>query len=34
MFNPTTISNKQAVRLNSPESYKEYATMVNDQVKT
>jgi glutamate synthase (ferredoxin) len=32
MFNPTTISKLQAVRLNSPESYKEYATMVN-QVK-
>ena len=32
MFNPTTISKlQQAVRLNSPESYKEYATMVNDQ---
>jgi glutamate synthase (ferredoxin) len=35
MFNPTTISKlQQAVRLNSPESYKEYATMVNDQSKT
>jgi glutamate synthase (ferredoxin) len=34
MFNPTTISKlQQAVRLNSPESYKEYATMVNDQSK-
>jgi glutamate synthase (ferredoxin) len=32
MFNPTTISLQQAVRLNSPESYKEY-TMVNDQKK-
>ena len=32
MFNPTTISKlQQAVRLNSPESYKEYAAMVNDQ---
>jgi glutamate synthase (ferredoxin) len=32
MFNPTTISKlQQAVRLN--ESYKEYATMVNDQSK-
>jgi glutamate synthase (ferredoxin) len=31
MFNPTTISKLQQVRLNSPESYKEYATMVNDQ---
>ena len=32
MFNPTTISKlQQAVRLNSPESYKEYSTMVNDQ---
>jgi glutamate synthase (ferredoxin) len=31
----TTISKlQQAVRLNSPESYKEYATMVNDQSKT
>jgi glutamate synthase (ferredoxin) len=35
MFNPTTISKlQQAVRLNSPESYKEYSTMVNDQSKT
>jgi glutamate synthase (ferredoxin) len=34
MFNPTTISKlQQAVRLNSPESYKEYAAMVNDQSK-
>jgi glutamate synthase (NADPH/NADH) large chain len=34
MFNPTTISKlQQAVRLNSPESYKEYSTMVNDQSK-
>ena len=34
MFNPTTISKlQQAVRLNSPESYKEYADMVNDQSK-
>ncbi len=32
MFNPTTISKlQQAVRLNSPESYKEYSKMVNDQ---
>jgi glutamate synthase (NADPH) large chain len=32
MFNPTTISKlQQAVRLNSPESYKEYSTMVNEQ---
>ncbi|MGL5113168.1 MAG: glutamate synthase large subunit, partial [Flavobacterium sp.] len=32
MFNPTTISKlQQAVRLNSPESYAEYATMVNEQ---
>ena len=32
MFNPTTISKlQQAVRLNSPESYKEYSNMVNDQ---
>ena len=32
LFNPTTISKlQQAVRLNSPESYKEYAKMVNDQ---
>jgi glutamate synthase (ferredoxin) len=32
MFNPTTISKlQQAVRLNSPESYKEYSDMVNDQ---
>lgn len=32
MFNPTTISKlQQAVRFNSPESYKEYAKMVNDQ---
>jgi glutamate synthase (NADPH/NADH) large chain len=32
MFNPTTIAKlQQAVRLNSPESYKEYANMVNDQ---
>jgi glutamate synthase (ferredoxin) len=34
MFNPTISKLQQAVRLNSPESYKEYATMVNDQVKT
>jgi glutamate synthase (ferredoxin) len=34
MFNPTTIAKlQQAVRLNSPESYKEYANMVNDQSK-
>ena len=34
MFNPTSISKlQQAVRLNSPESYKEYADMVNDQSK-
>jgi glutamate synthase (NADPH) large chain len=34
MFNPTTISKlQQAVRLNSPESYKEYADMVNEQSK-
>ncbi len=34
MFNPTTISKlQQAVRLNSPESYKEYADMVNHQTK-
>jgi glutamate synthase (ferredoxin) len=34
MFNPTTIAKlQQAVRLNSPESYKEYSTMVNDQSK-
>ncbi|WP_310556163.1 glutamate synthase large subunit [Flavobacterium sp.] len=34
MFNPTTISKlQQAVRLNSPESYKEYANMVNNQSK-
>jgi glutamate synthase (NADPH) large chain len=34
MFNPTTISKlQQAVRLNSPESYKEYANMVNHQTK-
>ncbi len=34
MFNPTTIAKlQQAVRLNSPESYKEYADMVNDQSK-
>ena len=32
MFNPTTISKlQQAVRLNSPESYKEYSDMVNNQ---
>jgi glutamate synthase (NADPH/NADH) large chain len=32
MFNPTTISKlQQAVRLNSPESYKEYADAVNLQ---
>ena len=32
MFNPTTISKlQQAVRLNSPESYKEYSEMVNNQ---
>jgi glutamate synthase (ferredoxin) len=32
MFNPTTIAKlQQAVRLNSPESYKEYSNMVNDQ---
>ena len=32
MFNPTTISKlQQAVRLNSPESYKEYSNMVNEQ---
>ena len=34
MFNPTTIAKlQQAVRLNSPESYKEYSNMVNDQSK-
>lgn len=34
MFNPTTISKlQQAVRLNSPESYKEYSDMVNNQSK-
>jgi glutamate synthase (ferredoxin) len=34
MFNPTTIAKlQQAVRLNSPESYKEYANMVNNQSK-
>jgi glutamate synthase (ferredoxin) len=33
-YNPTTIAKlQQAVRLNSPESYKEYSTMVNDQSK-
>ena len=32
MFNPTTIAKlQQAVRLNSPESYKEYSNMVNNQ---
>ena len=32
MFNPTTIAKlQQAVRLNSPESYKEYSDMVNNQ---
>jgi glutamate synthase (ferredoxin) len=32
MFNPTTIAKlQQAVRLNSPESYKEYAKLVNEQ---
>ncbi len=32
MFNPTTISKlQQAVRLNSPESYKEYSNAVNEQ---
>jgi glutamate synthase (ferredoxin) len=32
MFNPTTIAKlQQAVRLNGPESYKEYANMVNEQ---
>ena len=32
MFNPTTIAKlQQAVRLNSPESYKEYSNMVNEQ---
>ena len=32
MFNPTTIAKlQQAVRLNSPESYKEYSRMVNEQ---
>ena len=32
MFNPTTISKlQQAVRLNSPESYKEYSVAVNIQ---
>jgi glutamate synthase (ferredoxin) len=31
MFNPTTTKLQQAVRLNSPESYKEYSKMVNDQ---
>jgi glutamate synthase (ferredoxin) len=32
MFNPTTIAKlQQAVRLNSPESYKEYSQMVNEQ---
>jgi glutamate synthase (ferredoxin) len=30
---PTISKLQQAVRLNSPESYKEYATMVNDQSK-
>jgi glutamate synthase (ferredoxin) len=30
--NSTTIAKlQQAVRLNSPESYKEYSNMVNDQ---
>jgi glutamate synthase (NADPH/NADH) large chain len=34
MFNPTTIAKlQQAVRLNSPESYKEYSDMVNNQSK-
>jgi glutamate synthase (ferredoxin) len=34
MFNPTTIAKlQQAVRLNSPESYKEYSNMVNNQSK-
>jgi glutamate synthase (ferredoxin) len=33
MFNPTTISKLQQAVRNSPESYKEYATMVNDQSK-
>lgn len=32
MFNPTTIAKlQQAVRLNSPEAYKEYAKTVNEQ---
>lgn len=32
MFNPTTISKlQQAVRLNSPASYKEYSKMINEQ---
>ncbi|WP_264520787.1 glutamate synthase large subunit [Flavobacterium sp. N1994] len=32
MFNPTTIAKlQQAVRLNSPESYKEYSKTVNEQ---
>ncbi|MDN3676551.1 glutamate synthase large subunit [Flavobacterium paronense] len=32
MFNPTTIAKlQQAVRLNSPASYKEYSNMVNEQ---
>ena len=32
MFNPITVSKlQQAVRLNSPESYKEYSEMVNNQ---
>ena len=34
MFNPTTISKlQQAVRLNSPEAYQQYAEMVNNQSK-
>ncbi|MDR6967099.1 glutamate synthase (ferredoxin) [Flavobacterium arsenatis] len=32
MFNPTTIAKlQQAVRLNSPESYKEYSKAINEQ---
>ena len=32
MFNPTTVSKlQQAVRLNNPESYAQYAKMVNEQ---
>jgi glutamate synthase (ferredoxin) len=33
MFNPTTIAKlQQAVRLNGPESYKEYATWLMSKV--